>query len=214
MARTRWRRFCTAFRCVRATATSDARDPLDPSSAEVRECLRASPSITLFALRDDRKTPEFELRQQLLLDESGPEPRLWLRPWVDKHEGVAHAWWAILSYADIAVLHLEDTYSGGCELVVSWESHARTRLLRRWLYAKTVASAVLAIVVLLYGDQLGDNMTLVGWLLLIFPILLADRARKVEREGFDAVAAVQDALAAATAREGRVGMQTRSTQRR
>ena len=57
---------------------------LPKSASEVATLLRTSPVIAPLEISTEWSTPAYAHRDQLLLDESGPHLRLWLRPPIDE----------------------------------------------------------------------------------------------------------------------------------
>ncbi len=163
---------------------------LPQSASGVVAQLRNSSAIASLQISAEWNAPAYAHRDQLLLDESGPHPRLWIRPPVDEHAGVVEARVAVRTYADVAVLQLEDKYSGGCELVVTWELHPKTRRFKRYRYVQVFCLALSSAGLIGLGTA-----TFLGIVLLVLPIYLLDTGLKAERDAFDAVAAVQAVLA-------------------
>lgn len=176
-----------------AMITSGAPSPptlavrLQQSASEVIELLRNSPAITPLRIDTEGSAPAYAYRDQLLLDESGPDPRLWERPPVDEYEGVLEARLAVRTYMDVAVVQLVDKHSGGCELVVAWELHPKTRRYRRYRYAQALG-------LVLVSAALFGFATFAGIVLLAVPIYLFELGRKSERDAFDAVAVIRGVI--------------------
>lgn len=162
------------------------------SASEVVERLRASTLTTPLRIDAEWRVPAYAHRGELLVDDSGPHMRLWERPTVDEYQGILKARLTVRAYADVAVVQLLDKYSGGCELVIAWELHPKTRRFRRYRYAQALSLALLCVAFIVLG---AGTVTFVAILSLLVPIYLFELGRNAARDAFDAAAVIEDVLA-------------------
>lgn len=137
----------------------------------------------------DSSLDAFSDRGVALVDDSGDDILLWMRPNVDRFEGGLHAKHSLRPYPDVARISLQEQGETS-EVVLSWELHPKTVTVRQVAMigglSVTVVAAILA---------LGTGMGLIiPGLVALIGLYAAASGFQVERSAWDPWPKVVEAL--------------------